>query len=344
MVRSETPDAFDDALDDEALVARPRSRGAARRAGVAATEGSPGGSPKDSSGGSPEDSSGGSPEDSSGGSPEDTSGHPPADTSGVTSSPRPRLLVPLVLFVILIVGAVAAGRFVVPAGGPNPGSAPEISTGPRAVASTPATAQPSLPPLPTPPARPADALSGWAEKVAAVIAVPEVAIQAYGYAQLTLQRSDPGCHLTWTTLAGIGEVESQHGQAGGAVLQSTGRSTPPIVGPPLDGTNGRALVADTDAGAFDGDASFDHTMGPMHILPAVWRTYAVDADGDGIFDPYDTDDASLAMAGLLCSGTDDLSRLAGWKAALGRYHSGSSYADSVFAAANGYGQRTRTIS
>jgi len=57
----------------------------------------------------------------------------------------------------------------------------------------------------------------------------------------------------------------------------------------------------------------------------------------------DLDDASLALARLLCSGTEDLGRKAGWNAAIGRLHPGDAYARSVFEAANSYGQRTRDI-
>jgi membrane-bound lytic murein transglycosylase B len=200
----------------------------------------------------------------------------------------------------------------------------------------------SRPALPTPPPRPADQLSSWAARVSPVIGVPAVAVQAYGYTQLTMKQHAPGCRLSWTTLAGIGQVESSHGQADGAVLQATGRSAPLVVGSPLDGKAGRALVQDTDAGAFDGDVSFDRTMGPMRLLPSEWRLYQIDADGDGIMDPFDLDDSVLAMGRLLCAGNQDLSG-SGWNAAIGRHNSTESYARSVFNTADSYGQRTRDL-
>jgi len=254
-------------------------------------------------------------------------------------------LLPVVVFVALLTAAALVGRYVVPAGGPDPGAVPPApaalpgATGPAAGPSPTLT----LPPLPTPPVRPADALADWAARVGGVVGVPVVAVQAYGYTQLLMQEADPQCRLGWTTLAGIGEVESRHGQAGGAVLEPSGRSAPVIVGPILDGKGGRALVQDTDAGAFDGDATYDRAMGPMRLTPSTWRGHAIDADADGILDPYDIDDASLALARLLCSGTEDLGRKAGWNAAIGRLHPGDAYARSVFEAANSYGQRTRDI-
>jgi membrane-bound lytic murein transglycosylase B len=158
-----------------------------------------------------------------------------------------------------------------------------------------------------------------------------------------LQQQTPGCHVGWTTLAAIGEIESDHGRAGGAVLGDNGRSIPPILGPALDGKDGRALVKDTDAGAYDGDSTYDHLMGPLHLLPSVWAAFKTDADNDGILDPYDIDDASAALARLLCSGPEDMNTLAGWKTAIARYHLGDQYETAVFKAADSYGQRSGSV-
>ena len=69
------------------------------------------------------------------------------------------------------------------------------------------------------------------------------------------------------------------------MLGSNGRSTPPVLGPLLDGKGGRALVRDTDAGAYDGDSSFDRAMGPLHLMPSMWASYSSDGDDDSIADP-----------------------------------------------------------
>ncbi len=253
------------------------------------------------------------------------------------------LWLPLAIFVALLVTGGIVGRYVVPSGAPPPAPTPPTSA-PSTVADVPtAAASPTLSGLPTPPARPADALSGWAARVGSAANIPVVATEAYGYAQLVLAQSDPACHLGWTTLAGIGAVESQHGQAGGAVLGPTGRSTPRFLGPALDGRAGRALVRDSDAGAFDADPTYDHAMGPLHLLPSTWQAFASDADGDGIEDPFDLDDAALALAKLLCSGPEDLAQLAGWQLAIARYRTGTDYQKSVFTAADSYGQQTRSI-
>jgi membrane-bound lytic murein transglycosylase B len=268
-----------------------------------------------------------------------------APTEPVASHRRtPGVLLPASLFGVLLVLAAVVGRYVIPTPGPNTASAPTPAATTGAATTGAATTGPAATSAgPTPPARPADALSQWATAVGRALNVPEVAVQAYGYAQYVLAQRDQACHLSWTTLAGIGQVESQHGQVGGAVLEASGRSTPPIVGPALDGQGGRALVRDTDAGAFDSDVTYDRAMGPLRLLPSVWQAFAVDADGDGILDPYDLDDSALALAMLLCSGGEDLSKATGWNAAIARYHPGTAYAKSVFTVADDYGRRSRSV-
>jgi membrane-bound lytic murein transglycosylase B len=191
--------------------------------------------------------------------------------------------------------------------------------------------------------READQLADWAGRVSAALTVPSVAIQAYGYAEQFLERTDPGCRLAWTTLAGIGDVESSHGQAGGAVLQPSGRSAPTILGPVQDGKGGRALVKDTDAGAFDGDTAFDRALGPLRLMPTEWRDFAIDADADGILDPFDIDDAALTLSRVLCAGQDDMGQRPGWNAGVARHRAGDAYAAAVFKSADSYGLRTRDI-
>jgi hypothetical protein len=264
--------------------------------------------------------------------------------------PRAGLWIQLGLLALALALAGVVGAFLIPAGGPKHQGAAPTPTGAPISSEAPSGA-PVIPPGPSGPTatglalptRPADQLAPWATRISEVLTVPVVAVQAYGYAQLVMERTDPACHLTWTTLAAIGQTESKHGQAGGSQLGEGGRSVPPIVGPLQDGRSGRAEVKDTDAGAFDGDSRFDRAMGPLKLMPSIWGAQAIDADTDGILDPYDIDDASLALARLLCSGTDDLSIGTGWNAAVARYHSGASYARGVFTVADDYGRRTRNI-
>jgi membrane-bound lytic murein transglycosylase B len=171
-----------------------------------------------------------------------------------------------VMLLALAVTAVTVGRSLIPRTVPTLAQqplAPTTTVPPRS--SAPAAPSPSIAAAPGP-ARPADALATWAGKISGATGMPAVAVQAYAYAQLVVRNANPQCAIGWTTLAGIGEVQSHHGQTNGAVLDRTGRSTPPIEGPPLDGRDGRALVSDTDAGAFDSDPIYEHAIGPLMLL------------------------------------------------------------------------------
>ncbi|GLX94399.1 lytic transglycosylase domain-containing protein [Herbidospora sp. NBRC 101105] len=69
--------------------------------------------------------------------------------------------------------------------------------------------------------------------------------------------------LSWTVLAAIGQVESSHGRNNGP----------------------------SSAGA----------LGPMQFMPATWRAYGVDGDGDGVADIWNAYDAVPGAANYLCA-------------------------------------------
>ena len=108
-------------------------------------------------------------------------------------------------------------------------------------------------------------------------------------------RTCPG--LSWTVLAAIGQIESDHGRNSGP----------------------------SSAGA----------LGPMQFLPSTWKDWGEDADGDGqanIMDPYD---AVYSAARYLCSyapgsGIDALKR------AVFAYNHADWYVDEVLALAVRY--------
>lgn len=220
--------------------------------------------------------------------------------------------------------APAAGATPEPSPAPEPAlAAPEQTTG--------GAAQPASPAL----------SSGVRGSVVAASAassdIPAVALAAYQRAATVIDTADPSCHLDWTLLAAVGRVESDHGRTGGGALGADGVATPAVVGPVLNGRGGRMRIADTDGGSYDGDTRFDHAVGPLQLLPSTWSVISVDADGDGRRDPQDVDDASLAAAVYLCSGTDDLATAAGQRAALLRYNHSASYVSTVLAVAGAYG-------
>jgi hypothetical protein len=159
--------------------------------------------------------------------------------------------------------------------------------------------------------------------------IPAAALAAYQRAETVINAADPSCHLDWQLLAAIGRVESNHGRADGNTLDDNGLAKPGIYGVPLNGSNNTTEIVDTDAGAFDKDPSYDRAVGPMQFLPSTWAVVGVDADGDGVRNPQDIDDAALGTAVYLCSGSDDLGTAGGRRAAVYRYNHSQSYVDMV---------------
>ncbi len=166
--------------------------------------------------------------------------------------------------------------------------------------------------------------------------IPAAALAAYQRAETVINKADPSCRLSWQLVAAIGRVESNHGRANGNTLDDSGLAVPGIYGIPLDGTQGTAAIADTDAGQFDTDSAWDRAVGPMQFIPSTWSVVGVDADGDGQRNPQDINDAALASAVYLCSGTDDLSTEAGQRAAVFRYNHSESYVSTVLNVMDAY--------
>lgn len=188
-----------------------------------------------------------------------------------------------------------------------------------------------------------DPLGSWAALVAPVSGVPARALVAYGKAELTMRAVDPGCRLSWATLAGIGRIESNHGQYGGAKLGADGRPSKPIIGVPLDGSPGVKAIGDTDGGRLDGDPTTDRAVGPMQFIPGTWNKWASDGNGDGLGDPQQIDDAALAAGRYLCTGGRDMASASGWWAGILSYNNSTEYAQKVFGLADGYAKAAQTV-
>ncbi len=172
--------------------------------------------------------------------------------------------------------------------------------------------------------RPADQLAAWAKPRAAALELPVTALEAYAYAAKVAEIVNPGCHIGWTTLAGIGTVESRNGTYRGARIAPNGDVVPPIRGVKLDGTNGNLRIVDSDAGG----PEYAQAMGPMQFIPETWRLYGVDAHNDGVVNVDNIDDAALA-AGYLCYRGHDLSTPIGWMDALLAYNNSGLYLRTV---------------
>lgn len=239
--------------------------------------------------------------------------------------PRPARAVPLVLTAL----ALAAGC------APGPSTAGATVRPLSSAPPSPGVALPAVDPALSP-----DRLDGWAAATAATTGISATALRAYGYAAGAQAAQDPGCGITWPTLAGIGYVESRHGTYGGATLDAAGNALPSIRGVPLDGSAGVARIADTDGGAIDGDPEQDRAVGPMQFIPETWQRWGVDADGDGVADVDNITDAATAAARYLCSATETMDTAAGWTAGLAVYNASRSYAQDVLTAADAYADRS----
>jgi membrane-bound lytic murein transglycosylase B len=158
------------------------------------------------------------------------------------------------------------------------------------------------------------------------------ALRAYATAQLRLAAEQPECHVGWTTLAGIGWVESQHGGYGGRTLGVDGRPSSPILGPTLDGSDDVAAIPDEEGG-------WAQAAGPMQFIPSTWARWGADGDEDGVVDVEDLDDAAYAAARYLCA-SGSLASGAGWARAVFSYNHSQAYVDQVYAAAQAYAGRT----
>ena len=166
--------------------------------------------------------------------------------------------------------------------------------------------------------------------------IPAPALAAYRTAEQLLAGAAPACGLDWALVAAIGRVESNHARFGGNTLDSQGVARPGIIGIPLDGTNGTARISDTDQGAWDRDTSFDRAVGPMQFIPGSWRAIGRDADGDGVANPQDMNDAATSTGVYLCSGNSNVRTQDGLYNAIFRYNHSDSYVKTVINIAAAY--------
>ncbi len=241
--------------------------------------------------------------------------------------------VPIIVVVVVIVVWVASGPLKTL--GAAPPEEPLFTIPQLDVAA--GSAVPMVPPaLPAVKSGPNDPRARWMSSVSSHTDIPQRVLQAYVNAATVTAKRDPACHLTWTTLAGIGRIESDHGQHHGDEVNANGTEQYPIVGPALDGSPGVRPIRDTDHGKLDGDPVWDHAVGPMQFLPSRWMSMGERASGDGNApDPQNIDDATLTAATYLCD-SGNLAVPSHWWAATFHYNNSVAYGRAVFSAAVAY--------
>ena len=144
---------------------------------------------------------------------------------------------------------------------------------------------------------------------------------AFAEAYLAAATRCPG--LPAPVIAAIGKVESNHGRHGGSSVGPNGIVQPPIIGIPLDGRPGVALIRDTDNGRLDGDPRYDRAVGPFQFIPSTWALYERHVGGPR--NPHSVTDAVQAVVWHLCpEGT-----LTDLEAAIFRYNRSQAYVDKV---------------
>jgi membrane-bound lytic murein transglycosylase B len=172
--------------------------------------------------------------------------------------------------------------------------------------------------------------AAWVAPAGGGRAIPAMTLRAYREAAAWAAGYDPDCRLSWTVLAGIGRIESNHGLFGGAATRfsAAGAVSPRITGPPLDG-GGVAAIPDSDGGRWDGDTVWDRAVGPMQFIPGTWRSLGRDGNGDQVADPNNLFDAAVSAAGYLCLSGGDLTDPARLRQAVYGYNHSWPYVDAV---------------
>ncbi|HEX8863575.1 MAG TPA: lytic transglycosylase domain-containing protein [Actinomycetes bacterium] len=172
--------------------------------------------------------------------------------------------------------------------------------------------------------------------------IPALALRAYRFAESWASGFSPDCKLSWSVLAGIGRIESNHGRFLGAAARfsSAGDVTPTILGPVLNGAANVGAIHDTDAGRLDGDTNWDRAVGPMQFIPSTWQSLGRDGNNDGIANPNNLFDAAVSAAGYLCgSAGGSMTGQASLRRAIFSYNHSNDYVRAVISWANFYLQQ-----
>ena len=225
--------------------------------------------------------------------------------------------------VVILLGALVGVGVLINLGGQHgtPGGVPVALADQAAPQQVTVTQQSTQ----TTPGDPLKASPAWVAQTSQTSGISQTAIAAYGDATLLLGQQQPSCHLGWTTLAGVGTVESANGTIGGRQLLPNGLSSSPITGPALNGAGGYAAIG-------NGNGGWSSALGPMQFIQSTWDRWGADGDGDGYADINNIFDAALAAGRYLCADGRDLATAQGWTAAIYSYNHSADYVQQVYAA------------
>ncbi|HEX3828692.1 MAG TPA: hypothetical protein VHV82_15615 [Sporichthyaceae bacterium] len=173
--------------------------------------------------------------------------------------------------------------------------------------------------------------------------IPKTVEKAYRHATRMFHHYDPACHLNTALLEAIGKIESDHAYNG--YVDRKGESLLPIIGPPLDGRPGFALIHASPLGKrLHGDPVYEHAVGPMQFLPGTYADWATAGHrGQKTSDPENVYDAAATAARYLCGSGGDLSVPTARHAAVLRYNNSQDYATNVEAWFQAYSSGSRTV-
>jgi membrane-bound lytic murein transglycosylase B len=191
------------------------------------------------------------------------------------------------------------------------------------------------------PVRPA--LVGRQQPATTATGIPKTVEKAYRHAARMFHHYDPACRLKSELLEAIGKIESDHAYNG--FVDRKGEALLPIIGPPLDGRPGFALIHASPLGKrLHGDPVFEHAVGPMQFLPGTYADWATAGRrGQKTSDPENVYDAAATAARYLCGAGGDLSDPTARHAAVLRYNNSEDYATNVEAWFQAYSSGSRTI-
>lgn len=216
------------------------------------------------------------------------------DNDNTVRRPRRRRTVVVLAAVVVAVAALVVAVQFAPDGRQATNAAAVASTAPMSPPPL-ATAPPSSSAVPTQPNVPkASEFDAWASRTSQWLDIPLRAMTGYAEATVTLSKEQPGCHLSWITLAAVGKVTSDHGRAQGDHLGANGTLANPL---------GTVEVRDF----YNRVVSTANASGPMQVSPAIWAKWQRSASG-GKPDLQNVDDAALTTGRALCADGRDLSK------------------------------------